>query len=89
MTKFANGKEGDWKLAVLIARPKPTVIYTMRRQKYNMGPTAYNNFAFSDITKLKIAVKSEVMGRWANGNKRNYRTPVVAESLPLPTSVPE
>jgi len=88
LTTFAKGREGGWKLAVLVARQKYPPIYAMKNQKFNLGLTSFDNPAFGSNVELTAALKEDIMGTLANRKKRPYRKIVDAASLPLPTTIP-
>ena len=79
-----SGKLRTWRLAVLVARQKLSSIYALNGKKFDLGPTSPDNDTFKSSEELDKFLKEQLAP-----SKRKYRKIVIAEPLPLPTSIPE
>jgi hypothetical protein len=86
LTRYTNGRLGEWRLAILVTRRKLSNIYRLGLKNFRLGPNSFNDPTFEDNRELTIALKEKITG---SGEKRKYRKISNPTSLPLPTSVPE
>lgn len=84
LTKYVQGRPGDWRLAFLIARRKESGIYAFNGKKFNLGPSSFDDDEFMDSKALGDALKERITRQ-----KRSYRQIIAAEKLPLPTTISE
>jgi|GEM_PF-3453952 len=92
LTRYYKGKlTPDWRLAVVLIRKKPVPLYKMKGEILNLGPAAFNDMRFMDGEKLTAILIESIGVSKPLKQKRQYRKIMgaEAETLPLPTKIPD